>query len=267
MAVRTGWVGSSSKEETGKAWMSPARLDLRLPKAGWMSEMVGRSVEIVMRTVRDTANMNIYAYFGSPTQAAPYVLYIDHLMYSNSSGSPAMTTGVFPAGSTLKIINLGHIRGAGGNGGRGEHDWATVGSAGGTALATNFPLIIDNTSGTIWGGGGGGGAASYASSLDYQPDSGVGGGGGAGILAGLGGYGPYNEDKGRDGSATSGGAGGIGRKNSSARGGAGGGVGAGGGTGAGDSRRMAGGRGGYSVQRNGHALTWIAVGDRRGSVV
>ena len=41
MAVQAGWVGTSAKSETGKAWMGEARLELRLPKAGWMSEMIG----------------------------------------------------------------------------------------------------------------------------------------------------------------------------------------------------------------------------------
>lgn len=248
MAVRTGWVGSSAKEETGKAWMSPARLELRLPKAGWMSEMVGRSVEIVMRTVRDTANMDIYTYFGRPTQAAPYVLYIDHLMSSNSSGSPAMTTGVFPAGSTLKIINLGHIRGAGGAGGAGR-----AGYAGGTALTLNFPTTIDNVAGTIWGGGGGGGG--------YRDIYGVvgRGGGGAGVVAGTG----FAK-----GTATSGGAG---QRHPASTGGTGGAPGSAGAAGWHPNQygvtAYGGGRGGYSMQRNGHAVTWIAVGDRRGSVV
>lgn len=43
MAVQAGWVGSQAVAETGQRWMSAARTTLRLPAAGWMSEMVGRS--------------------------------------------------------------------------------------------------------------------------------------------------------------------------------------------------------------------------------
>lgn len=42
-AVSGGWVGSSAVAETGQRWMSAARTSLRLPAAGWMSEMVNRS--------------------------------------------------------------------------------------------------------------------------------------------------------------------------------------------------------------------------------
>lgn len=43
MAVQAGWVGSSAVAETGQRWMSQARTTLRLPAAGWMSEMVGKT--------------------------------------------------------------------------------------------------------------------------------------------------------------------------------------------------------------------------------
>lgn len=49
-----GWIGSSAVDVTGKRWMTEARVALRLPAAGWMSEMAGKSVHIGSFTI----NMN-----------------------------------------------------------------------------------------------------------------------------------------------------------------------------------------------------------------
>lgn len=243
MAVQAGWVGTSAKAETGKGWMSEARLELRLPKAGWMSEMVGKSTEVKYTNTTNRTQANIHTLMGSPTVPNIYVFENTATITASTQGGWALQTGSFPAGSTLKIINRGSIRGGGGDGGTSA---PTAGSAGGSALVLNFPTTIDNTSGTIWGGGGGGGGRSG--------DTGGGGGGGAGSPAGRGGT-----DGGYGGTATAGGSGGAG-------GGVGGAAGAAGAAGTGIGRAQ-GGRGGYSVQRNGHAVTWIAVGDRKGSVV
>lgn len=45
MAIQNlpAWIGSSAVNETGQRWMSQARPVVRLPSAGWMSEMAGRS--------------------------------------------------------------------------------------------------------------------------------------------------------------------------------------------------------------------------------
>lgn len=242
MAVQAGWVGTSAKAETGKGWMSEARLELRLPKAGWMSEMIGKSTEVKYTNTTNRTQANIHTLMGSPTVPNIYVFENTATISAATQGGWALQTGSFPAGSTLKIINRGHIRGGGGDGGTSK---PTAGSAGGSALVLNFPTTIDNTSGTIWGGGGGGGGG--------KGDIG-GGGGGAGSPAGRGGaVGGYG------GTATAGGSGG-------GTGGTGGAAGAAGAAGTGIGRAQ-GGRGGYSVQRNSNAVTWIAVGDRKGSVV
>lgn len=65
----------------------------------------------------DKVNFNVYDYFGNPTAVTDYALVGDHEISSSGAATPALTTGVFPAGSTLKIVNNSYIRGAGGNGG------------------------------------------------------------------------------------------------------------------------------------------------------
>jgi len=109
---------------------------------------------------------------------------------SLSTAQPAMTTGIFPVGTSINLINRGSIIGAGGNGGRGTNQGstfvspnpATNGENGGNALSLNLDVKLDSTSGTILGGGGGG-AGSWA----YVGSYGGGGGGGAGSLPGSGG--------------------------------------------------------------------------------
>ena len=245
MAVNSGWVGTSAKAETKKAWMGEARLELRLPKAGWMSEMIGKSTEVLFINTVNHTQASVHALMGSPTVPNIYILENTATISAATQSGWALQTGNFPAGSTLRVINHGHIRGGGGNGGSGQD-----GGAGGTALLLNFPTTIDNTSGTIWGGGGGGGAH-VAASLTR------GGGGGGGIPAGAGGSGTLAN--GSAGGEVNGGAGGA---SGTERAGNGGSVGN-----AGGSSTRSGGRGGYSVQTNGNAVSWIAVGDRRGAVV
>lgn len=248
MAVSSGFVGSSAKKETGKEFMSEARKELRLSPNGWMSEMIGKSTEVRYINTVNRTQASIHALMGSPTVANVYVFENTAIISAATQSGWALQTGAFPAGSTLKIINRGSIRGGGGNGGiNRQNTSSTAGSAGGTALVLNFPTTIDNTLGSIWGGGGGGGGGFSG-----------GGGGGAGTTAGLGGSSPYAA--GKNGTATAGGAGG----GAGGAGAAGGSLGAAGGSAAGGS---GGGRGGYSVESNSNAVTWVAVGDRKGSVV
>lgn len=76
---------------------------------------------------------------------------------ANSTAQYAFDTGVtFPAGTTLALINKGSIVGMGGRGGDGSGAGIN-GLPGGPALRAQFPLSLDNSSGTIGGGGGGGG--------------------------------------------------------------------------------------------------------------
>lgn len=133
--------------------------------------------EIVYINTVDIANANIFQLMGSPTKSGKYV-FINRAMIS-SSGTFALRTGVFPAGSTLTIINEGSIRGRGGNGG-----YPSAAAPGSHALHLDYPVTIINQDGLIFGGGGGGGY-SYIAINDGVAYAG--GGGGAGVNGGAGG--------------------------------------------------------------------------------
>ena len=107
-----------------------------------------------------------------------------------------MTTGTFPSGSKLNIINNGVIfgpGGAGGNGGNATDNDGHTGYAGDHAIvlttSSGFAsIVIDNTNGYVLGGGGGGaGGAAMHFPLPVDEEAGGGGGGGAG--GAFGGYG------------------------------------------------------------------------------
>jgi hypothetical protein len=111
-------------------------------------------------------------------------------VYSPSPGTAALTIAscTFATGDTVTLVNKGYIIGSGGAGGNGfianlpipcyiPLEPLTLGTPGGTAIQTYFPMTINNTCGHILGGGGGGGGTLIG---------GVGGGGGAG--GGAGGY-------------------------------------------------------------------------------
>lgn len=230
------------------SWVEADELFVR--QAGVWSSAWRNEIVFVNNSNRTAAS--IFELMGSPSVPGNYIFENTATISAASRGGWALQTGVFPAGSTLTIINKGHIRGGGGDGGNGIDG---AGSAGGTALVLNFPATIDNTSGTIWGGGGGGGGGWRPPVQPGMPPTLFGGGGGAGIPAGNGGPGGgFQGVAGANGTATAGGAGVDGD---------------GGAPGAAGTARGAGaaGRGGYSVQTNGNAVTWIAVGDRRGPVV
>lgn len=97
-------------------------------------------------------------------------------------GRAAFIVGDWPSDIPLKLFIRGRIQGRGGNGGdgAGNDGYATHGQAGGTALYTRRPVIIEQSN-QIWGGGGGGGSGTWK--------YGGGGGGGQGFSAGLGGTG------------------------------------------------------------------------------
>jgi len=107
---------------------------------------------------------------------------------SASTASPALTiSGSFPAGSSITLVNNGHISGAGGY---------QNSAVGGPAIQASAPVSIQNN-GYIWGGGGAGGhAGSYVSRYSCSSDcwiagnsspvwaAGGAGGGGGGTIAG-----------------------------------------------------------------------------------
>lgn len=162
---------------------------------------------------------------------------------ASSTANFGITTGSFPAGSVITIVNNGYIVGCGGAGGQGGSIYSSPGpgGSGGSAISMNYPVTIQNN-GSIFGGGGGGGGAEDG-----------GGGGGAGYSGGAGGGGGY---VGGAGSTAGPGAGGGDIW------GGGGGAGGGGTWGAaGDDGDFywggaAGGAGGSAIRKNGFALTW-----------
>lgn len=162
---------------------------------------------------------------------------------------PALKTGSYPSGSTLKIINLGYLYGGGGIGGDAE---GGGGNIGGDAIDLGIPVTIDNTSGYIFGGGGGAGAGNKAPGGGNQ---GGGGGGGRGRNGGAGGAGGNNGQAGSESAPGEGGAG-IGSASGGGRGGDWGAYGNDGG----DYGSALGGPGaapGYAVRKNGKSVTWL----------
>lgn len=138
---------------------------------------VGVTGDIVYVNSATLTSGTIYTLMGSPTAAGTYV-FINNNVIKASSTSFALRTGVFPAGSTLKIINNSTLYGIGGNGGQ----YNTAGSPGGVALYLDMNCTLDNTNGNIFGGGGGGGGSHvYYYTSTYAR---AGGGSGAGSQSG-----------------------------------------------------------------------------------
>lgn len=122
-------------------------------------------------------------------------------VYSVSTSTPALSTntsGSFPVGTTLKLVNGGIIIGRGGNGGNGgaanalssgveQAGGSYSGSAGGTAIKAQAAIEIWNNNSVSGGGGGGAGGGAAAYSNTTHGNACCGGGGGAGIGGGTGG--------------------------------------------------------------------------------
>ena len=168
---------------------------------------------------------------------------------SSSTGTPALAiSGSFPSGSTLVLVNNGHVSGAGGY---------QNSAVGGTAIQASVAVAIQNN-GYIWGGGGAGGHAGtvltgfWSDSSRHSSTFGNGGagGGGGGTVAGWG------------ATATAGYAGSNG---SGCHGGAGGAPGYGGaaGTSCGYGGSSAGGSAGNYIVGNSY-VTWSTAGTRLG---
>jgi hypothetical protein len=225
----------------------------------------------VVTIASSTNNLNLWSYLlanGFATAGTPGIWVVTIasgvVIGSSSTSTPSFDTGVFPAGSTLQIINNGTIVGSGGNGGGSlAHSCALptgaeVGSNGGPALRAQLALTIINNN-AIWGGGGGGGIGGGFGTW------GGGGGGGAGSTPGAGG-GVAQWPAPRPGSAGTISAGGAGGTYPAGQAGGAGGApglaGSAGGSGSGCAGRS-GGAAGSAVLGNSF-ITWSAVGDRRG---
>lgn len=215
--------------------------------------------------LQDTADVNLFDLAGRPTQPVDLVFEIlpGVTVYSTSPTAPALDTGVFPAGSTIKLINRGQIIGAGGNGAtevlQGSVSAVVPPGAGGAAIGMRYPLTVDNSGGFILGGGGGG--AVGARGGYFCLNGGGAGGGGAGRVGGRGGPATvWGGGAGSDGS-TVGGEGGAGL-DAAKQGGRGGEYGAPGNRG--PAPDLAGcphpdevGAAGQAILTNGHALTFL----------
>lgn len=197
-----------------------------------------------------------------------------------SQGAAAFTVdGSWSANDRLRVVNLGSIIGAGGQGGQGgdlSGAGRTNGQPGGTALLASRAVTFDNQ-GTLAGGGGGGGGSGRTFGTTFG--GGAGGGGGAGIPPGAGGnsYAVGSPDPalsaGAPGNTSSGGSGGYSYYGADSpytdRGGSGGNLGQPGSPGqtsVSGETGTAPGQAGYSVVGNAN-ISWLAVGTRLGAVV
>ena len=111
-------------------------------------------------------DLNLYSYVSSPSSPIRLLAHINSgvTIGASSATTPAFTVGSFPAGSEIKLVNYGTIRGAGGTGGTGANfgGSAASGQQGGTAILTTGSITIENN-GSIYGGGGGGGGGGFSS--------------------------------------------------------------------------------------------------------
>jgi hypothetical protein len=255
-------------------------------------------VPIVINNTTTTLRADIYALASAdPTYSAGItdVVYNNSgTLYSDVTGGASLRTGTFASGDTVKIVNTGLIIGRGGDGGDGMPTSINSpthvsgngpGTAGGRALALQFPVTIDNTGGTI-AGGGGGGAGGFSATWTVQPGpknppsprraGGSGGGGGAGTNVGIGGAvgtapSPvYTGNAGSNGTPTAGGAGGPANVNvpvslvPQAAGANGGGRGQAGSSTSTPTWTAPGGAAGQAIISNGNTITWIATGTING---
>lgn len=145
---------------------------------GWRSAWKN---EITYVNTSNRTAASIFELMGSPTQPNTFI-FENQATISAGSGGFALRTGEFPAGSILKIVNKGYIRGRGGDGGA----FNTAGGSGGTALHIDYACELDNGEGFIFGGGGGGGGAQTYYNSNYARSAGGGGAGASGGAAGAG---------------------------------------------------------------------------------
>ena len=256
-------------------------------------------------TINLTISSNTQGYQISQQRGGTYEAGFTDIVLTNNAqvgstavGTAGIYTGTAPnyaSGDTVKIINAGHIRGRGGNGGAGMANNGTGVAAGqiaGDAIETTFPLTVVNNSGAkLLGGGGGGGGAGRGSTVQPgqpgnpptqsggksqgqqpgQPSNppatqffgGGGGGGGAGNQVGSGGSGGSSQGQaGQAGGADSGGSGGSATGQTNPDGGAGGAVGAAGGAG---QQGGAAGAAGHAIEGNSNQITLQNSGQTAGA--
>jgi hypothetical protein len=255
-----------------------------------MGDARNRTVNLTIAA--DTADYVIFTAASSPADPVDVILTINAgvtVRATSASNAAIRSSTGWAAGSTLRIVNNGDIKGFGGDGGAGGNGQSggaagggingSNGSAGGDAIDVRLPTIIDNTSGNIYGGGGGagGGAGDYSSNGVAVTSGGGGGGGGQGrgltntTTTGAGGAGgtrgngtvANNGSSGGGGSDLNGpgiaGNAGSGSTGNGGLGGAWGSVGANGSLAADATGTVGtGGAGGFAVRKNGNTVTFSA---------
>lgn len=272
------WIGSSAVNETGERWMSAARTKMRLPAPGWLSELAGRSNEIVVTITAsnhnfDTGqlhNLMLSAAGGSWPASANWKIVVNPgvQLVGKDTGNCMWFGGAI--NGTVVIENHGHILGRGGAGGPvtcGSDSCSQNGGVGGTAIYRESKITLDiRNYGIISGGGGGGGAGYTFSSAGGGRHYGMGGGGGAPF--GAAGYvsGPNHPRPGGGGSYEGGAGGGSGGDRGEAHGGGGGGWAAAGGNAWGNNRMNRSGGGPGAAIGGGGPINWTSRGDIRGAV-
>jgi hypothetical protein len=114
-------------------------------------------------TVPCAPNVDLYALANKPATGGAYTFVIPAgcTVGSNTTALPALSTGSWPAGTSLSLTNHGVIEGkegAGGAGGIGNvTNFGQPGGRGGDAIGVATDIAIDNSAGIIRPGGGGGG--------------------------------------------------------------------------------------------------------------
>eukprot|EP01121_Diplochlamys_sp_Union-15-3_P021329 TRINITY_DN860_c0_g1_i1.p1 TRINITY_DN860_c0_g1~~TRINITY_DN860_c0_g1_i1.p1 ORF type:complete len:566 (+),score=114.99 TRINITY_DN860_c0_g1_i1:88-1785(+) len=118
-----------------------------------------------IKLIQDTINVNIHqcamrmGWNGKDKATISIDIDKDVVICSNSTAQPALQTGKdFPPGTTIVVINKGHIIGKGGPGGvKGP------GGDGGDAIHISYPITLINKGTIAAGGGGGAGYIQYGS--------------------------------------------------------------------------------------------------------
>lgn len=147
--------------------------------------------------------IHVFTLLGSPagTQNITFTVEEGAVIISPDTATPALDFNGFDSGSTINLVNRGHILGHGGDGGFGARYYdvsdsqinahvATAGLAGGTAVrgpGSGRTFNVDNAGGHIWGGGGGGGGGGVSADSGSAGNIAAGGGGGGGAGSGRGG--------------------------------------------------------------------------------
>lgn len=115
-------------------------------------QLFWQNIKIANNNLPQTS-INIYDFMGKPKHKGQFI-FINNAEIIATNGEIALTTGQFPEGSTLTIINNSLIAGYGGNGGS---LYQKNNTDGGDAISIGTTCTLDNSNGYIFGGGGGGG--------------------------------------------------------------------------------------------------------------